>query len=32
MRWETIYLIYTYKKNLALTNLQCHKIKPNQIR
>ena len=30
---EIIYLIYTYKKNLALNNLQwfiCHKTKPNQ--
>ena len=29
-----IYLIYMYKKDLALNNLQwliCHKIQPNQI-
>ena len=32
---EIIYLIYTYKKDLALNNLQwliCHKTKPNQTR
>ena len=30
---ETIYLIYKYKKNLVLNNLQwliCNKTKPNQ--
>ena len=34
MRLEIIYLIYTYKKDLALSNLQwliCHKRKPSQI-
>ena len=31
---NTIYLIYMYKDDLALNNLQwliCHKTKPNQI-
>ena len=34
MRLEIIYLIYMYKKDLVLNNLQwliCHKTKPNQI-
>ena len=33
MRLEIMYLIYMYKKNLALNGrkyLICHKIKPNQ--